>query len=149
MAVHDDTDPAGSPAREPRDQLPHRRRPCAECPWRRDVAAGKFSSERFDALADTSGGPGCEAPLSAPMFACHKTAEGRGAGVRGLARRRRRRPHRSSAGGHPGPRRPGDPHTGRGLAAAVRLLHRDGRHPGRLRSTVCAGARDHTIGYCE
>lgn len=76
MAAHDDTDSTGDPAREPRVQLPHRRRPCVECPWRRDVAAGKFTSERFDALADTSGGPGCEAPLSAPMFACHKTREG-------------------------------------------------------------------------
>ncbi|GBF17407.1 hypothetical protein Br6_04813 [Rhodococcus sp. Br-6] len=58
------------------DGVPHRRRPCAECPWRRDVPAGKFTSERYDALAATSGGPGCEAPVSAPMFACHKTAEG-------------------------------------------------------------------------
>lgn len=35
-----------------------------------------FSRERFDALADTSGRPGHEAPLGAPMFACHKSPEG-------------------------------------------------------------------------
>ncbi|MDH6284065.1 DUF6283 family protein [Prescottella agglutinans] len=76
MTAHNDTEPGSGRARASQDQLPHRRRPCAECPWRRDVAPGKFTSERFDALADTSGGPGCEAPLSAPMFACHKTREG-------------------------------------------------------------------------
>lgn len=56
--------------------LPHRRRPCAECPWRRDVAPGMFSRDRFDALASTSGRPGQEAKLGAPMFACHKSPEG-------------------------------------------------------------------------
>ena len=56
--------------------FPHRRRPCAECPWRRDVAPGQFTRERFDALADTAGSPGEEAPLGAPMFACHKSPVG-------------------------------------------------------------------------
>ncbi|MGV9869741.1 DUF6283 family protein [Rhodococcus koreensis] len=56
--------------------LPHRQYPCAECPWRRDVAPGMFGRERFDALASTSGRPGHEAAVDAAMFACHKSAEG-------------------------------------------------------------------------
>lgn len=56
--------------------LPHRRRPCAECPWRRDTPPGQFPADRYAALASTSGAPGAEALLDAPMFACHKTAEG-------------------------------------------------------------------------
>ncbi|WP_249040601.1 DUF6283 family protein [Nocardia cyriacigeorgica] len=58
------------------EPLRHRRRPCAECPWRRDVAPGQFSAERFADMACTRGGPGREAGLDAPMFACHKSAEG-------------------------------------------------------------------------
>ncbi|MFD9668384.1 DUF6283 family protein [Rhodococcus sp. NPDC059968] len=56
--------------------LPHRRYPCADCPWRRDVAPGIFGRERFDELASTSGRPGHEAAVDAAMFACHKSAEG-------------------------------------------------------------------------
>lgn len=56
--------------------LLHPRRPCAECPWRRDTPTGQFSADRYAALANTSGAPGAEAFLDAPMFACHKTAEG-------------------------------------------------------------------------
>ncbi|WP_425455445.1 DUF6283 family protein [Amycolatopsis palatopharyngis] len=56
--------------------LPHRRRPCAECPWRRDTPPGQFPADRYAALANTSGTPGAEALLDAPMFACHKTTEG-------------------------------------------------------------------------
>ncbi|MEU2106456.1 DUF6283 family protein [Nocardia sp. NPDC019255] len=57
--------------------LPHRRYPCAECPWRVDVAPGQFTAERFDALSCTAGRPGGEAGFAAPMFACHKSPEGR------------------------------------------------------------------------
>ena len=57
--------------------LPHRRYPCAECPWRRDTPPGMFPTHRYDALAATTGSPGNEAPLGAPMFACHKSSEGR------------------------------------------------------------------------
>ncbi|WP_324189941.1 DUF6283 family protein [Nocardia cyriacigeorgica] len=57
--------------------LRHRRHPCAECPWRRDVSPGQFSVERFVDMACTSGRPGEEAGLDAPLFACHKTVEGR------------------------------------------------------------------------
>lgn len=45
------------------------RRPCAECPWRRDVATGRFEPERFQALAHTA------YDLSTRVFACHKSAE--------------------------------------------------------------------------
>ncbi|WP_446225013.1 DUF6283 family protein [Nocardia sp. IBHARD005] len=56
--------------------LPRRPRPCAECPWRVDVAAGQFSRERFDDLRSTAGSDGREAWLDAPMFGCHKSPEG-------------------------------------------------------------------------
>jgi len=56
--------------------LPHAKRPCRECPWRRDVAPGKFSARRYDALRVTSGSPGAEAALGAPMFACHMSPLG-------------------------------------------------------------------------
>lgn len=59
------------------DSLPHRRFPCVECPWRRDVPPGKFSQDRYDDLAATTGTPGNEAPIGAPIFACHKTEAGR------------------------------------------------------------------------
>lgn len=53
------------------------KRPCSECPWRRDAEPGRFDPERWDSLrassADAQGfGPGFDAPL----FACHKTPEG-------------------------------------------------------------------------
>ena len=46
---------------------------CDECPWRTDVPAGKFPPERYAALANTclQGWP------PRPIFACHKTPEGR------------------------------------------------------------------------
>lgn len=47
------------------------RKPCAECPWRRDVPPGKFSRERFIALAHTA------YDLAAKVFACHMTNEGK------------------------------------------------------------------------
>jgi len=59
------------------EPLPHRRFPCAECPWRLDTPPGQFPARRYEQLANTSGAPGAEASLGAPLFACHKTAEGR------------------------------------------------------------------------
>ena len=58
------------------DLLPRAKRPCRECPWRRDVTPGQFPACRYDALRDTSGSAGNEAPLGAPLFACHKSPEG-------------------------------------------------------------------------
>lgn len=57
--------------------IPHRRHPCKECPFRRDTPPGQFEACRFDALRKTSGTAGDEAPIGAPMFACHKSPEGR------------------------------------------------------------------------
>ena len=57
-------------------ELPRMNRPCAECPWRRDTDPGQFESCRYDALRETSGMPGREAHMRAPMFACHKSPEG-------------------------------------------------------------------------
>lgn len=58
-----------------RPVLPHREAPCANCPWRRDSPPGEFPAERYAALANTAGGPGAEAGLTAPVFACHKSSE--------------------------------------------------------------------------
>jgi hypothetical protein len=57
-------------------ELPYMQRPCAECPWRVDQPAGRFDACRYDALRETSGRPGAEAHLGAPIFACHKSQEG-------------------------------------------------------------------------
>lgn len=59
------------------DELLHRKTPCEECPYRKDTAPGQFPAERYEALRNTAGGPGNEADLHAPMFACHKSAEGK------------------------------------------------------------------------
>lgn len=56
--------------------MPACRRPCAECPWRVDTPPGQFPAERYEALRHTTGEPGREAPLGAPMFACHKSPAG-------------------------------------------------------------------------
>lgn len=53
-----------------------RKRPCDECPWRRDTKPGQFPAERYEALRRTSGTQGNEVGPTAPMFACHKSAEG-------------------------------------------------------------------------
>lgn len=57
--------------------LPRRRHPCRECPFRRDTEPGMFPACRYEALAETAGERGAEAPLGAPFFACHKSPEGR------------------------------------------------------------------------
>lgn len=57
-------------------ELPRVRRPCDECPWRRDAEPGRFPAERYEALRATAGRAGAEAGLHAPMFACHKTPDG-------------------------------------------------------------------------
>jgi hypothetical protein len=44
-------------------------RPCANCPWRRDVAPGEFPAERFRILAYTS------EDMSPVVFTCHKSTE--------------------------------------------------------------------------
>ena len=51
--------------------FPHAKRPCSECPWRRDVEPGQFPAERFVALARTA------YDMARHTFACHKSPEGR------------------------------------------------------------------------
>lgn len=53
------------------------KRPCDECPWRADARPGRFTEERWTALLDTADTGRGSAPLGAPIFACHKTDEGR------------------------------------------------------------------------
>lgn len=63
--------------------LPYRRYPCAAdktsngCPFRKDTEPGEFSQCRYDALRETVGQAGAEVPLGGPVFACHKTEEGK------------------------------------------------------------------------
>lgn len=57
--------------------LRHALRPCDECPWRRDQPPGRFPARRYEALRATSATRAGSAPLGAPLFACHKTTEGR------------------------------------------------------------------------
>ncbi len=64
------------------------RRPCVECPWRRDVARGQFPPERYEALLETRGRrddefTGHDAPIDAPWFACHKARPGEEFGCAG------------------------------------------------------------------
>lgn len=53
-----------------------RKRPCAECPWRRDIEPGQFPAERYEELRNTTGSRGKEVGIDAPIFACHKSTEG-------------------------------------------------------------------------
>lgn len=58
--------------------MPARKRPCAECPWSRLTAPGQFPAERYEALRNTTGEiDGPTLPLGSPMFACHKSSEGK------------------------------------------------------------------------
>src|SRR5688572_9909879 len=69
-------------ASEPKNcAMRHRKRPCADCPWRKDVAPGQFAGERYEQLRSTtgrstSGRRGEEAPMGSPLFACHKSKVG-------------------------------------------------------------------------
>ncbi|MGH3240884.1 MAG: DUF6283 family protein [Spirillospora sp.] len=51
-------------------------RPCRTCPWRVDTAGRIVYPNLAEYAAGTIGGPGEEAPLGAPMFACHAVEAG-------------------------------------------------------------------------
>lgn len=51
--------------------------PCSDCPWRADSDPAQFSPERWDQMIATAGAPGAEAPIGAPLFACHQSNEAR------------------------------------------------------------------------
>jgi hypothetical protein len=53
-------------------------KPCAECPWRTDVAPGRFPPSRFIDLAKTAYDNAIE------QFACHKSPEGQEFGCAGF-----------------------------------------------------------------
>lgn len=58
--------------------MKHIKRPCDECPWRKDCEPGRFEPERWAVLAEssldirTNFGP----EFGAILFACHKSPEG-------------------------------------------------------------------------
>lgn len=49
--------------------LKHPKKPCGECPWRKDVATGRFPVLKFQRLANTAW------DRSPVLFACHKTPD--------------------------------------------------------------------------
>jgi hypothetical protein len=51
--------------------IAYAKKPCDECPWRRDVPTGKFKPQRFRDLAETA------YDMAGKIFACHKSPEGR------------------------------------------------------------------------
>ena len=58
--------------------MKHIQRPCDECPWRLDAEPGRFEPERWTALARSSTDErGFGADFDAPLFACHKTPDGK------------------------------------------------------------------------
>lgn len=52
-------------------KIDYPKKPCAECPWRCDVAPGHFSADRFRALANTAH------DIASAIFSCHKSSEDR------------------------------------------------------------------------
>lgn len=53
------------------------KRPCDECPWRKDCEPGRFERERWEALAASSADErGMGPEVTGSLFACHKTPEG-------------------------------------------------------------------------
>lgn len=58
-------------------EFPYRKYPCAECPFRVDTVPGQFTSERYCVLKDTVGTDDDMRMPGDPVFACHKTAEGK------------------------------------------------------------------------
>lgn len=57
--------------------FPRQKRPCVNCPFRRDVKSGEFPATRYEELRSTCRNASTtQAPLGAPMFACHKSPAG-------------------------------------------------------------------------
>ncbi len=59
-------------------KLVHQKVPCDECPWRRDVAVGRFTARRFESLVPTA------EDMGQVLFACHKSQEGKDAACAGF-----------------------------------------------------------------
>lgn len=55
----------------------HVKRPCDECPWRKDSEPGRFDAERWEGLACSSADERNFGPeFGGSLFGCHKTPEG-------------------------------------------------------------------------
>ncbi|MFE9679203.1 DUF6283 family protein [Streptomyces sp. NPDC006259] len=54
----------------------HRKRPCTKCPWLTSTDLTEFSDEDMDMLRRAHGRPGAEAPVDAPIVACHRDQPG-------------------------------------------------------------------------
>lgn len=53
-------------------------RPCPNCPWVKTTPPGEFARERYEILRNTSpDSEGNHPGLGDPMFACHKSQEGK------------------------------------------------------------------------
>lgn len=64
------------------DRLAYRKRPCENCPWRKDAPPGEFPAERYEVLAasarrENGAGYSDNPQMHDPMFACHKSADGK------------------------------------------------------------------------
>jgi hypothetical protein len=64
-------------------KLNHMKEPCGPtdkhngCPFRRDTEPGEFSYARYDSLRGTIGSDEDMLGVGDPMFACHKSTEGK------------------------------------------------------------------------
>jgi hypothetical protein len=54
-----------------------RKEPCPECPWVKRTEPDQFPRRNYEQLRNTTGTPGKEVGLDAPLFACHKSQEGK------------------------------------------------------------------------
>ncbi|OLL70439.1 hypothetical protein Ae168Ps1_6186 [Pseudonocardia sp. Ae168_Ps1] len=72
-----DTEPNLSAHCGPRPLRYRANGPCSDCPWRTDSDPTQFGTARWDQMLATAGAPGTEAPIGAPLFACHQSSEGR------------------------------------------------------------------------
>lgn len=53
-------------------------RPCPNCPWAKTTPPGEFTEERYEELRNTSPDEDGYGPdWGAPLFACHKSQEGK------------------------------------------------------------------------
>lgn len=55
----------------------HRKAPCSNCPFRKDVPPGEFPSDRYEALLASVGTDDEMRMPGDPLFACHKSSEGK------------------------------------------------------------------------
>lgn len=53
----------------PEGEMLARKKPCENCPWRKDVAPGEFDQDRYRELAR------CGEDMSLVLFTCHKSTE--------------------------------------------------------------------------